>query len=264
MEALKNVLRSEGFSFWLLTIGLLLVFVILVLAIIKLVRDLQADKGRRETMKLVKFLQEQGADNIEKLLNEDVKKIEKLSAKVKTLEGRMERAEGNLAQSIQKIAIIRFNAFRSAGSNLSYSIALLDYHNDGIIITSIFARDSGGQTYAKPVSNGKSNYTLCEEEEVVLKKAMEQPVRNIGVLKESERGKEVFPDIMTDTANHADYRDFGKQRAHNANAIHSTRKEADERTDPQSKVKEKKEEDWESKWEEYQRAYAKTSGLQKR
>ena len=72
---------------------------------------------------------------------------------------------------VQKVGIVRFKAFEDVGSNQSYSIALLDNKSDGVIITSIFGRDTN-TSYAKPIVRGKSEYALSEEEYLAVERAL--------------------------------------------------------------------------------------------
>ena len=71
---------------------------------------------------------------------------------------------------VQKCNIIRYNAFNDTGSDLSYSIAMLDNFNDGLIITSIYGRNES-TNYAKPIV-GVSSYPLSVEEELVLNRSL--------------------------------------------------------------------------------------------
>lgn len=77
---------------------------------------------------------------------------------------------------IQRVSIIRYKAFEDVGSDLSYSIALLDGYNNGVILTSIYARTES-TTYAKPIDKGISRYDLSEEEEKVLYQAMNSQIK---------------------------------------------------------------------------------------
>lgn len=72
---------------------------------------------------------------------------------------------------VQKVGIMRYKAFEDVGSDLSFSIAMLDGHNDGIVLTGLYGRHDS-TTYAKPVDKGISRYELSEEEAHVLKEAM--------------------------------------------------------------------------------------------
>ena len=72
--------------------------------------------------------------------------------------------------SVQKIGIVRFNPFKEVGSDQSFSIALLNREDTGIIITSLYNRE-GNRVYGKPVKNGKSSYSLSKEEQTAIEKA---------------------------------------------------------------------------------------------
>ncbi len=61
----------------------------------------------------------------------------------------------------------RFNAFAEMGSDLSYSVAFLDGHKNGVVLTSIYSRQDS-HTYGKPVFKGDSNYPLTDEEQAVI------------------------------------------------------------------------------------------------
>jgi len=69
-----------------------------------------------------------------------------------------------LENCVQKIGVVRYNAFHNVGSDQSFSVALLDSDDNGVVLSSIYGRDYS-TTYAKPVRYGESEYILTEEEE---------------------------------------------------------------------------------------------------
>lgn len=71
------------------------------------------------------------------------------------------------AASIQKTAIIRFNPFKTTGGDQSFVLALLDNHDNGLLLTSIHSRE-GTRVYIKPVQYGSSDHTLSKEEQSAL------------------------------------------------------------------------------------------------
>ncbi len=96
---------------------------------------------------------------------------------LKKLEGNFEKISQELAalkqkneKNLQKIGIIRFNPFKEAGGDQSFSIAVLDANNDGFVITSLYGRDAN-RVYAKPIIKGASSYTLSKEEQEALARA---------------------------------------------------------------------------------------------
>ncbi len=65
---------------------------------------------------------------------------------------------------LHKIGMIRFNPFRDIGGDQSFSIALLDGKNNGLILSSIYSRD-GVRVYTKSIQQGISEkHPLTEEE----------------------------------------------------------------------------------------------------
>lgn len=107
--------------------------------------------------------------SIEQLIKEYMDSIDNTVNKVDVLSGELMHLKEQSDRCIQKCNIIRYNAFSDTGSDLSYSIALLDNYNSGVIISSIYGRNES-VTYAKPVDNGQCRYPLSLEEEIVLER----------------------------------------------------------------------------------------------
>ena len=76
-----------------------------------------------------------------------------------------------LAGALQRVAVVRFDAFEDMGGKLSYSVAMLDENGDGVIFTSIYGRNEN-RTYAKAVRAGKASHVLSQEEEEALRRAL--------------------------------------------------------------------------------------------
>jgi len=78
-------------------------------------------------------------------------------------ESRLEVVERQLINSLTGVGLVRFNAFQETGSDLSFSLALLDRKQNGVVLTSIFGREDS-RCYGKPIQDGKSTHLLSEEE----------------------------------------------------------------------------------------------------
>jgi hypothetical protein len=107
-----------------------------------------------------------GRENFKEILTQfsDLKRdFEKIS---KELENLKRESKFNF----QKIGIVRFNPFSEVGGNQSFSIALLDGNDNGVVITSLYTRE-GNRVYGKPVKNGQSEYLLSAEEKEAIEKA---------------------------------------------------------------------------------------------
>ena len=79
---------------------------------------------------------------------------------------------------IQKVGIVRYNAYKDTSSDLSFAVALLNENNDGIVLNGIYSREMSN-IYAKPIQNGKSSYTMTQEEQDAVFKAMNEDVKEI-------------------------------------------------------------------------------------
>ncbi len=65
----------------------------------------------------------------------------------------------------QKIGVVRFNPFERVGGEQSYSLAILDEKNDGLVITFLYSRE-GVRVYVKRVVDGHGkDVELSKEEE---------------------------------------------------------------------------------------------------
>jgi len=71
----------------------------------------------------------------------------------------------------QKMALVRYNPFNQTGGNQSFSLALLDEENNGIVISSFHSRE-GTRLYAKTVSLGKTDDSFSKEEKAAIKEAI--------------------------------------------------------------------------------------------
>ena len=83
----------------------------------------------------------------------------------------MNRLSQRIASQCGNVAIIRYNAFGETGSDLSFSVAIVDDAQNGVVITSIFGREES-RVYAKPLTAGTSTYPLSDEEQAAIRKAV--------------------------------------------------------------------------------------------
>ena len=73
--------------------------------------------------------------------------------------------------SLQKVGIIKYDAFDQIGGKLSFCMALLDENNNGFILNSVYGAE-GCYTYTKEIKNGNCETSLGQEEEKALSIAM--------------------------------------------------------------------------------------------
>lgn len=113
-------------------------------------------------------------ENLEALLNHYGDLIEQALEQLGQAKKRLNKAEQRLKMCVCGVGLLRYNAFQETGSDLSFSLALLDRHKNGVIITSIFGREES-RCYGKPVVKGESSHFLSEEE----KNALAEAIKNL-------------------------------------------------------------------------------------
>ena len=77
----------------------------------------------------------------------------------------------NVKGSYQKFGMVKYNAFKGMGGNLSFAFALLDYTNTGFILNSVHSRE-GCYLYLKTVDRGQTEISLGNEEKEALEQAL--------------------------------------------------------------------------------------------
>ena len=131
-----------------------------------------------------KLLRGRGEINMEELVSMHSKEIENSEIKLSELENDFKLQKDFIKRSIEeiqnqnnlavsKIGFHRYNAFEYLKGEMSFSLALLDGSENGLIVTSIFGRENS-QMYAKEVKNLKAVDELSIEEEIALKMAIDK------------------------------------------------------------------------------------------
>lgn len=164
MDIILEFLRTDTFLLILLG-GILLLLILYISNLIKL------NKIKKNYSKFMERLG--NGNNVDEMLRAYIYEVERVSNKNEEIVSYLEKINQNIAKCTQKIGIIRYNAFKDTGSDLSFALALLNEHNDGIVLNGIYARDMSN-IYAKPIENGQSQYALSEEEKEAIRKAIKQ------------------------------------------------------------------------------------------
>ena len=110
--------------------------------------------------------------NIEEDLETFMHVVRNVEKRNEEISNYIKEIEGNLKTCIKKVGMVRYSAFQDTGSDLSFSLALLDEYNTGVVLNGIYSREMSN-IYAKPIKEGKTSYTLSEEEKEAIRKAIE-------------------------------------------------------------------------------------------
>lgn len=163
MENIINMINEYSVF---IVIGLAIITILLFVIVLILMSSV--NKLERKYRKMMRGV---NSKNLEEHIDSKLNDIEVAIGKADNALKECDVIKENMKECVNKIAIMRYKAFENVGSDLSFSIAILDSYNDGVVLTGIYGRQES-TTYAKPIDKGISRYDLSEEEQHVLKEAI--------------------------------------------------------------------------------------------
>lgn len=111
--------------------------------------------------------------NINDMLEKYVKSVEDIKKENGEIELYCKKLDEDSKQNLKKIGMVRYNAYKDTGSDLSFALAILNDNNTGIVLNGIYGRDTSN-IYAKPVVKGNSEYALSKEEKEAIEIAKDK------------------------------------------------------------------------------------------
>ena len=158
----EEFLKSQACIIILILSNILLVF----LFIFNFIKYCSLNKKYKKFMKkLSKSI------NIEEALKEYLEKVNAVRQDEQEIKENIKGLEEELSACMKKVGLVRYNAFKDTGSDLSFALAILDGNNNGVILNGIYSREISN-IYAKKITQGNAVNKLSEEEEQALKQAM--------------------------------------------------------------------------------------------
>jgi len=166
----SNFLESIGLGG--LDIGYILIGLLALILILMILVIVQISKTSKLKKRYEKFMRGKEVRSLEQEiigLYEDNKFLkittEKNRSDIRTLYKKLESA-------FQKVGLVKYDAFKQMGGQLSFSLALLDENDNGFIINSVHSTE-GCYSYTKEIRNGECAISLGAEEKKALDIAME-------------------------------------------------------------------------------------------
>ena len=159
---ISEFVKTESF-------GVIVLFFIVILFFINIFQILKVKKIEKRYKNFISRLS-RGSD-FEGMLREYINNVDRVKEANNEIKLKSEELEKKIERCLQKVGMVRYNAFSDTGSDLCFALALLDFEDNGVVINGVYSRDNTTTTYAKPVINGNSKYTLAKEEQEAIEKA---------------------------------------------------------------------------------------------
>ena len=163
MEQILEFLKSDIFILILAGMNAMLFIAFIIYAI-------QVSKIKNEYKNFIKKLGK--GNNIEEMLKQYIDKVEEINKTNDTIQKNNKLMRKEIEKCLKKVGVVRYSAFKDTGSDLSFALCLLDDNNNGVVLNGIYSREISN-IYAKPVQEGKSTYTLSDEENKAINMAIQ-------------------------------------------------------------------------------------------
>lgn len=109
-------------------------------------------------------------ENMEVLLQKYIEISSKVQNENISIEKEINSIKTKMLNNVQKIGITKYNAFSDMSSNLSFSVAILDGNDNGVILTELYSRNTS-TLYIRKIENGLCDIELSSEEKEAIEKA---------------------------------------------------------------------------------------------
>jgi hypothetical protein len=144
---------------------------ILILAVANLAATVVfARQVRRLSQRLDAVTRGSDGRSLEGVLDAHLQRVYNVARDVEGIQARSKVLDVRGRKAVQRVGLVRFNAFEDTASNQSFALALLDGDEDGLVLSSLHSRQAT-RVYAKGISAGRSDGPLSDEETEALRRA---------------------------------------------------------------------------------------------
>lgn len=109
--------------------------------------------------------------SLQDILAQHFIRVDGLENRIENLEQDLETLHHVQLNAVQRIGLVRYDAFDDMGGELSFALALLNDHGDGIVMSTITGRQEN-RTYTKQIVKGRAAIQSSAEEDAAIKQAM--------------------------------------------------------------------------------------------
>ena len=161
------ILSTKVFGLPLEIIVIVMLLLIIVLGVVLAITARQLTNISRKYYALTSGKK---AKDLEDIMLTRFNEMDKIKARMKKYHKDHKTFKGHLDSCYNKMGLVKYDAFDSMAGELSFSLALLNDENSGLVLTSMHSKQ-GCYTYAKEIIKGDSYIALSNEEKEAIKKA---------------------------------------------------------------------------------------------
>lgn len=148
------------------------VLALLVIVVILIAMVVSSNARLSRTQRLVRgLLSGPGGEDLEAMLKRCLAESKESLERCDEQEEKFDALKLKVNNCVQHIGLVRYDAFNDVSGGQSFSLALLDNHRNGTIVTSLLGRNDG-RCFGKPVFDGQTEQALSDEETEALQMAL--------------------------------------------------------------------------------------------
>lgn len=117
------------------------------------------------------FMKGENGGSLEDQIKANYDTMKKINLKQQEQELALLELSDQMDTGMSKMKLVRYNAFRDTGGQLSFALTVLNDNRDGYILNCMH-NNSGSYIYAKEIKHGKCEFELSQEEEESLQGAI--------------------------------------------------------------------------------------------
>lgn len=163
---MKLLDQIENSNAYILIGVVVLLIIVIIMTIIIMSKQIKLNKSYK------KFMQGASGKDLEAILIDKFTDIDILKQESSHIHKEIDKINENILLAIQKVGVVKYDAFMEMGGKLSFVLALLDKNNDGFILNSVHSSREGCYTYLKEIIKGESFVELSKEEKNALSQAI--------------------------------------------------------------------------------------------
>lgn len=151
--------------------GIIMILMMIMIVILCVFQVRLSFKLNRFMKKYKSFMKGKDGISLEKTILRNMNDIDMLLESSKNHMEQIKQLKEAQLHTLNKTAIVKYDAFKEMGGKLSFALAMLDQENSGFVINAVHSRE-GCYTYIKEIVKGESYIILGEEEKEALRQAV--------------------------------------------------------------------------------------------
>ena len=112
-----------------------------------------------------------GRSSFVEVVARKAEEVEALREDVERLADELRSTQRELHMALRHVGVVRYDAFGDMGGRMSFSVAMVDDHGNGFVLTSVHAR-SESRSYIKQLRGGMAEVSLSPEESAAVADAV--------------------------------------------------------------------------------------------